>query len=276
MPDNIRVLCANVGQRWSYGNPDYPIAKRKPALVEHLTTMEGGKPPAIWVMQEAVKSFQVWAKTKFPHMVFFGNGVDARSVAKGSESDKDRAGDNILIGYDPHCYEELARVIVSAGVVGGIGKTYARAIQLRRKDSDASEPFWVITSHPPAGKQFKTLRVKHVRTLIGKLRAAGVDLARAIWGSDWNDFTPYPAAGVRTTLEREYGLRDVVRLVSAADFQGNSVNTAHGYGRSGRSGRHIDFVVIGAGIWARWGKIHRTDTAPYPADHNWVIAGVTV
>ena len=53
MPTNIRVLCGNVGPRWTYKRAKIPVAKRKQPLLDAFRDIPGG-PPGILILQECV------------------------------------------------------------------------------------------------------------------------------------------------------------------------------------------------------------------------------
>ena len=272
MPSNIRVLNGNIGPRSTADRQSkVPFAQRKKPLMAALTGIQGGLPGAM-VFQECTRPMQVFLMQETGY-VGFGNGINPRT-----QLDVDRSGDNVAILYDPAEYLEDGRRIVWAGVAGGIGRTYSRAIRLKRKGTD--DAFWLATTHPPAASRYKTLRMKHARTMANLLNtvAGGIDLKDLVWGGDWNDPTPYPERGVRTLLEREFALRDVERLLSAEAFAGNSTNSSHGFRATEHAGRKIDFIVIGSKIRVRWAGMIRTDIPPnrWACDHNLLVAGLTI
>jgi hypothetical protein len=271
MPSNIRVLNGNIGPRSTYKAAKIPWESRKKPLMAALTGIKGGLPGAM-VFQECTRPMQVFLMQETGY-VGFGNGINPRT-----RLDVDRSGDNVAILYDPDEYSEDGRRIVWAGVLGGIGRTYTRAIKLRRKGT--TDSFWLATTHPPAGSSYKTLRMKHARTMAKLLNtvAGGIDLKDLVWGGDWNDPTPYPERGVRTLLENEFKLRDIERLLSADAFEGNSTNSSHGFKPTRHTGRKIDFIVIGGKIRARYARMIRTDVAPnrWACDHNLLVAGLTI
>lgn len=268
MSTNIRVLCANVGPRWSYSRAKISPAKRRQPLVDALKAIPGG-PPGIMLLQECTEPCDRWLRKALGYHGY-GNGINSRGP-----NDFDRSGDNVAVLWDPHDYRPGSSRVKYVGV--GATRTFVRAIELIRRGS--GDHVWAIVTHPPSSVVTETFRMKQVRSMGRWLDGEGVDLSRAVWGADWNSSRQYPERGIRTLLRNEFGMVDVTSVLSAEAFEGNSTNTHHGFRATEHNGRHIDGIVIGRRVWARKGAVYRTDVPPqkhWPADHNWVVAHLTI
>lgn len=245
--------------------PEWP-ARRGP-MVKFIEGITGG-PPGVILAQECTREQQTYLMDHLGYHAF-GNGINPRTAL-----DRDRAGDNVAVFYLPTDWSRVTQWIGWAGVIGGIGRTYCRAVKLERRQT--GESMWFATCHPPAGAKYLTLSMRHVRTLAGLMNRDGVDFTKLLWSADWNSAAMYPHRGIRTMLRNEYGLVDARAVLSADQFIGNSTNSSHHFRATGHDGRQIDAHLCGKKVRFRYAEVLRTDTIKPvpPTDHNAILAGI--
>lgn len=252
MPANARVLALNVRRSTIHKGPSW--TSRRNALLESLRAVPGGV-PGILLLSECTREQQAWLMGQLGYLGF-GNGIDPRSA-----DDRDRSADNVCILWDPADYDEHpdARRIAWSGPA--IDRDYVRSIRLNR----AGQPdtwAWFTAVHPQAGLSFEAIRVLRLRQNLTLLEASGVDMSRHVLGGDLNSAVRYPSSGLRTMLRKEWALADIVDLLSADAFSGNSWSTFHGWKPTRKTGRHIDAVLVTPAMRVRHGSVHRTDIRP--------------
>jgi hypothetical protein len=267
MSTNIRVLCGNVGPRWS-SRAKISVRARKQPLLDAFKAIPGG-PPGILILQECVAETQEWLEAGLGY-TGYGNGIHKRGPM-----DRDRSGDNGVILWDPESYKAGSSRVKYVGV--GATNTFVRVITLTRIRTGDSVN--VAVTHPPNSVVTETFRMHQIRSLARYVKSQGFSLANMVWGADWNSSIVYPNRGVRTMMETEFGLRDIERLLSADDFHGNSINSDNHFKPTRMDGKKIDAILIGSKVRARAGMVYRTDAPPqknWCADHNWIIGNLTI
>ncbi len=254
-PSGVNFRAATINTRRSTIEEEVELHEwehRAAKFVEFMRNVPGGVPGLV-LFQELTKEQQQFLQDHLA-MTIVGNGLNGHPG--------DVAGDNVAVGLSSDW--TIRRVVSVKSRATGSAARHITWVLAKR----AGQSLWAGSTHLTQGSGNGPLRKQEITDLINESLEAGVSMAIAVLGGDFNEGT---ANNVRAVI-RSHGLVDAKSVMSAED---QSIDTFTGFDTELEfGGRHIDSIFCGSEITIRKARLVRV--LHLRTDHHLVMAHGTL